>query len=219
MAGRYTKQELRQMLHRSTFRVVMREGIEKLTVKKVSSGCGLSDPYIYQCYSDMAELLKSAYMEIDKKVSDLIVEFLSVNPAENLVPSTVSRLCWLMWSAYWKFLMEDPEQTVFYWRYYQSAYYSRELARIRRDNFQPFVAFFMQIAKVMEIEEAMNIDVIVSNIIDNTVSAAVRIHLGFMKQDEMTAQTLYQSVFAFPFHLMGMDIWQETVNAGAALEG
>ena len=57
MAGRYSKDELKKMLHSSTFHIVATEGIEKLTVRKVSKGCGLSEPYIYQCYSDLPELM------------------------------------------------------------------------------------------------------------------------------------------------------------------
>ena len=38
MAGRYSKNVLRNMLHSSTYHVVATEGIEKLTVRKVSRG-------------------------------------------------------------------------------------------------------------------------------------------------------------------------------------
>ena len=56
MAGRYSKQELKDKLQRSALHLVATEGIERLSTRRLSAGCGLSDPYIYQCYSDIPEL-------------------------------------------------------------------------------------------------------------------------------------------------------------------
>ena len=58
MAGRYSKQELKDKLKRGALKLVATEGIERLSTRRLSAGCGLSDPYIYyQCYSDIPELL------------------------------------------------------------------------------------------------------------------------------------------------------------------
>ena len=48
MARKYTREELRERLRRSVYKVVTEDGIEGVTVRKVSKGCELSDPYIYQ---------------------------------------------------------------------------------------------------------------------------------------------------------------------------
>ena len=105
----YTKEELKERLQRSIYKVVAEEGIEGVTVRKVSKGCGLSDPYIYQCYKDLFDLM-------------------------------------------------DPE-------------------------------------------------VIVSNIIDSTVSVAVKMHLGYMDKTALKARTIYKTVFALLFQLLHIDVW------------
>lgn len=109
MARKYTKEELKERLQRSIYKVVAEEGIEGVTVRKVSKGCGLSDPYIYQCYKDLFDLM-------------------------------------------------DPE-------------------------------------------------VIVSNIIDSTVSVAVKMHLGYMDKTALKARTIYKTVFALLFQLLHIDVW------------
>ena len=109
MARKYTKEELKERLQRSIYKVVAEEGIEGVTVRKVSKGCGLSDPYIYQCYKDLSDLM-------------------------------------------------DPE-------------------------------------------------VIVSNIIDSTVSVAVKMHLGYMDKTALEARTIYKTVFALLFQLLHIDVW------------
>ena len=60
----YTKEELKERLQRSIYKVVAEEGIEGVTVRKVSKGCGLSDPYIYQCYKDLFDLCSVKYVII-----------------------------------------------------------------------------------------------------------------------------------------------------------
>ena len=210
MAVKYTNSELKAKLHRSTFQVVKSSGIEGLTVRKVVQGCGLSDPYIYRCYSDLADLLKNAFMEIDEKVSQLIAQVIQANIKDGLDWQNLDGICWGIWSAYWNFLMDDPEQTVFYWRFYQSGHYNEELLQRRRENFNIFIGFMNEAGRVVRLQDKVNLDVLISNIIDNTVSVAVKIHLGYMSEDDITSRTVYQSVFALLFHLLGQDVWKET---------
>ena len=192
------------MLHRSVYGIVTREGIEGLTVRKVSSGCGLSDPYIYQCYEDIPDLLQNAYMEIDEKVANLVAEVIQtkvqkIGSREELLASF-----WMIWDPYWNFLMEDPERTVFYWRYYQSAYYSVELLKQRQQNYEVFISFFRKVGEAIGISNQINVDVLVSNLIDDTVSQAVKIHLGYYEKENMPEPMVYQSVFAFCYYLIGI---------------
>lgn len=209
MAGRYTKLELKEMLCRSAFHVVMEEGIEHLTVRKVANGCGLSDPYIYQCYSDLQDMLEAVFMKIDGDVAKLMQKIIANNIIDVVASKDLEKMCWEMWKAYWDFLMADPEQTVFYWRYYQSAYYTKEMLMERREHFETFVNFISKVSTDMKISDKINPDVIVSNIIDSTVSVAVKIHLGFIEKDAITEKTVYRSVFALLFHLAGKDIWED----------
>ena len=207
MAGKYTKPELRAMLHRSVFHIVAEDGIERVTVRKVSSGCGLSDPYIYQCYSDLPELMENAFMEVDGKVVDLMNRLVMLSNGGLHSLDDLKNASWTMWKAYWDFLMRNPEQTIFYWRYYQSGYYTRETQKARYKNYASFISYIVRLLDFTGISDKINLDVIMSNIIDNTVSVAVKIHLGFMKPDEITARTVYQSAFALIFHMLGIDVW------------
>lgn len=209
MARRYTKEELKAMLHRSTYHVAFTEGIERITVRKVSAGCGLSDPYIYQCYTDMAELLETAFMEIDREVSTMMSQLIRESQPRIQSLPELEKNCRFLWEAYWSFLMEDPERTVFYWRYYQSAYYSQKLLERRRENYKTFVAMLHEIEGTFGIADKLEADVLTSNIIDGTVSVAVKIHLGYMNRDKVTDQYVYQTVFALPYHLLGIRMWQE----------
>ena len=63
-------------------------------------------------------------------------------------------------------------------------------------------------AGAIGINNKVNIDVLVSNIIDNTVCVAFKIHLGQISADDITAQNVFLSVFALLFHLSNIDPWQ-----------
>ena len=206
MAGKYTKQELKEMLHQSTFHVVATGGIESMTVRSVSKGCGLSEPFLYQCYSDLRDLMTDAFLKIDKEIADLIS-----NTIKNCLPtrtSDIEKICWALWSTYWHFLMQNPEKIVFYWRFYQSGHYNQQILAERQKNFRTFTAFVSVAGKDTHLDQIANMDAIVSNIIDSTVSIVVKIHLGYMNAEDIPTQAIYASVFAYLLHLLGVNVWE-----------
>ncbi len=207
MAGKYTKQELREMLQASAYHIVATEGVEHCTVRRVSSGCGLSDPYIYQCYSDLQDLMLSAYLEIDGRVSDKIYEALKNTVFSMVTADDVVKISVVLWRAYWKTIMDKPEETIFYWRYYQSAYYNQEVYEIRKKNYRYFVKFIEHAGEKFGLSDKFNLSYMVSNLVDNTVSCAVKIHLGYFDAKDIEEKKLFQAVFANLFHHIGKDVW------------
>lgn len=207
MTRRHSKEEVKHRLHRALFRVVKEEGIEGVTVRKISKASELSDPYIYQCYKNLGEMMSDAFLKIDEEVAELVGKLLQNTEGSEKETAKLDESCKIMWRAYWDFLMEDPEKTVFYWRYYQSARYTREFLERRRNVLHQFVEYMEKAGKDFEITEIMDPEVIVSNIVDSTVSAAVKIHLGYIDRTELPARTVYQSVFALVFHLLHLDVW------------
>ncbi len=213
MAGRYSKEELKDKLQRSAFSLVASEGIESVTVRKVATGCGLSDPYIYQCYSDLRDLMTDSFLRIDKEIAFLIDTIIRKQTQKDDIGTEGK--CWLLWSAYWKFLMDYMERTIFYWRYYQSGYYTKELLLERRKDFASFTDFIQREGAQLGFADTNALESIVSMIIDDSVSAAVKIHLGYMPQSAVSEEDIYHSVFSLLFHKLGLNIW----NAEASHPG
>lgn len=208
MAGRYSKEELKDKLQRSTFSLVASGGIESVTVRKVATGCGLSDPYIYQCYSDLTDLMTDTFLRIDKEIAHLIASV--IRKQAQTESYDMEEKCWLLWSAYWKFLMDYAERTIFYWRFYQSGYYTKELLAERQNNFAVFIDFVQSAGAQLGFSDITALDSVVSMIIDDSVSVAVKIHLGYMPQSAVSAEDIYHSVFSLLFHKLGLNIWDTT---------
>ena len=153
MAGRYSKQELKDKLQRSALQLVATEGIERLSTRRLSAGCGLSDPYIYQCYSDIPELLADTFLRVDCEVAELMRTVIGTQFIAPAKPVKLADVCRLLWDAYWRYLMEDPERTVFYWRYYHSGYYNRDILAVREKNYRVLTDFIVNTGKTLGLSD------------------------------------------------------------------
>lgn len=209
MARKYSEEEVKQRLHRATYELVTHEGIEGVTFRKVAEGCNLSTPYIYQCYRDMPALLTDAFIRIDMDISNLMHIAHNLNMIGDDKHRKFEENAWLLWSMFWKFLMEDPERTVFYWRFYQSGYYNDEILTYRRMCYKDLTDFVKMAGAAVGAPSGMKLNALLSNIIDSTVMIAVKLHLGYIDKDVLTTQTIYQSVFAMLFYFLGIDIWKD----------
>lgn len=208
MARRYSKEEVKDLLWRATYRLVAEEGIEKVTMRKVANGCGLSTPYIYQCYRDMQELLQDAYLNIDMEISNL-VHIVGKSHAFNVnLNRRFEDATWMLWSMYWEFLMSDADKTIFCWRFYNSGYYNAEILDFRKLYYQDLVDYVKQTGVSQGAPFDVKLNAILSNIIDNTMSAAAKIHLGYAEKDALTPRLLYESEYALLFHLFGLNVWE-----------
>lgn len=212
MAGRYSKEELKEKLHRAAFELVAAEGIERITGRRVAAGAGLSEPYIYQCYADMPELLADAFMRIDGKIAGLMRGIVKKEAPHFQGRQNLEPICRKMWMAYWRFLMEDSAQTIFYWRFCQSAYYTKKLLEQHRANIRPLLTFIHMAGQKLALDEGINLDAMVSNIIDDTVSNAVKIHLDYMPQGSVSIQDIYRSVFSLLFYKLDLNISDTAVS-------
>lgn len=207
MAGKYSKDELKKMLCRSAFHITKEQGIESITVRKLTKGCGLSDPYLYQCYSDVQELLRDAFMKIDLEVVDITKEVImkSLDEAQGrpLDKESIEKLSKVLWKNYWDYLMEDADRCVFYWRFYQSGYYNKDLLKERQQHYELFIKMIDTVSKNGGLDSKVNAYDLVSGIIDGTVSIAVKIHLGYMEEGA-TAHIIFDYMLGLFYQLIGI---------------
>lgn len=205
MAGKYSKDELKEMLQRATFEIVATTGIEHVTVRKVANGCKLTPPYIYQCYADIPELLTDAYVKIDKQIAGLTDSALKLHAPKQDKWENIERFAFLLWGLYWDFLMADRNRTIFYWRFYQSGYYNENIRKERQKYYKPLINFFENARKVLGAPNQIRPQAAISTVIDDTASIAVKIHLGYLDQNAFSPEEIYQSVHFLLFRLIGAD--------------
>ncbi len=207
MASKYTKDEIKNKLNRSAYHLVATSGIESMTTRKISSGCGLSDPYIYQCYSDLSELATEAYLGVDRSISGLLASLLKkslrINNGEE---SGTEEQMWFLWSNLWKFCMEDSEKIIFCYRFCASGYYSKEIHKIRLENYELFTKFIQHEIRKMGFEKSFNVESVVVGIVDYTIATAAKIHLGYIDVDELSPRVIYASAFSYICRVLSVEL-------------
>lgn len=208
MARKYSSEEVKEKLIRAVYHLAATEGLERITMRKVAEGCGLSTPYIYQCYQDMAELMTDAYLRADSQVANLmhVVRQLHVPGADRR--QELEQACWTLWSLYWNFLMRDADRAVFCWRYYLSGYFGAPVLEFLREYYKDLLDFAQRVGRLCGVRSPVKMQALVSNIIDETATTAVKMHLGYIARDALTPRMVYQSAFSLLFHLLGIDVWQ-----------
>ena len=209
MAGKYSKDELKEMLQRATFEIVAKSGIENITVRKITQGCNLTAPYIYQCYADIPELLRDSYFKIDREIAGFIKQTSNMQISGPDKRQELEQASWLLWNLYWDYLMKDSDRAIFYWRFYQSGYYNSDILKERQRYYQPLLKFTHDIGEALDAPKSVELRAVITSIIDDTASVAVKIHLGYISKDALTPNLIYRSVFSLLFHLMGIDTWKK----------
>lgn len=209
MAGKYSKDELKEMLQRATFKIVAKSGIESITVRKITEGCNLTAPYIYQCYADIPELLRDSYFKIDKEIAGFIGKIPQIQTSVPDKKRELEQIAWIVWNQYWDYLMKDADRTIFYWRFYQSGYYNSDILIERQKYYRPLLKYIHDVGQILNAPKNVELQAVITSIIDDTASIAVKIHLGYISKDALTINLIYRTVFSLLFYLMEIDIWEK----------
>ncbi len=194
MARQYTRRELCVMLHIGVERLVAKGGLENLTTRKVCDAAGLSQPYLYQCYDGIPDLLNNCFLEIDCRVAMLLKDVLckeTFKPTSNM---DVEGYCWLLWKTCWSFFMEDGDQTLFYWHFYHSGYYTKEIAEQRIVFYAESIGFARSVVQTYSLQQYADVRMLVANMFNSTLMSAVRVLQGKNEDSDRTMKTVYDAV-------------------------
>lgn len=196
-----TKLEVKSKLYTGVEKVVAQSGIEKLTTRKVAEACNLSEPYIYQIYGGIGDLLEDRFLAIDQEIAELVNSAIQNIEFKQQDENEFQTKCWILWDLFWKYLMENADRTIFYWRFYQSAAYTLEIVGKRTVYYQAFMNYAQSLFETCCSFDNTDSQILIANMIDNTVMMAIKLLIGEYQENENTVQTIFYSVFASIFSL------------------
>ena len=209
-----TPDQLKPVIIKGTQHIIASGGMANFSFPKLTAETGISAPTVYEHFKNKEDLLTSCFMEIDTDISTMISKLLKGMPSEIKDPASFDNLCWLLWVSYWNYLVADADRTVFYWTFYNSHYYTAELLEKRNKNFKDFLDFIQSVDEQFSVSSKCNIHMLVANLIDGTVAAAVKVLKGVYKNDEASVTTVYHMVFQPVFALLGIKREKEREAAG-----
>lgn len=188
-------EDLKHDIIKGTQHLVAVGGMSNFSFPKLSAETGISAPTVYEHYKNKEELLTNCFLTVDGELAALIARTLEIFPTQWESPAQVRDYCWLLWNVYWRFLLEDADKTKFYWRFYNSEYYTPKIAEIRRQHFSSFNNLIRVIDAQFRVSETDNLFMLVMNLLNVTVASAVRVLNGKFENNDVTANTVFRMVF------------------------
>ncbi len=190
-----TPEELKSIIRSGTMHLVAMGGMSNFSFPKLSAETGISAPTVYKHYENKEVLLTTCFMMIDREISDMVARFVKKIPydVEDIV--SLENHCRLLWLSYWKYLLSDSDRTRFYWNYFNSSSYNSEISKQRRENFSEFLRFIQGMNERFPMSDNCDLNMLSVNLIEGTVSAAVKVLRGVYKNDEVTMNTVYHMMF------------------------
>lgn len=207
MGKHRTPEELKSEIMKGTMHLVAEGGMTNFSFPKLLQVSGISAPTVYEHYKNKEILLKSCFMKTDLEVVHLVEDIIDKLPHDIPYddPEKMNGIFQLIWLSYWKFLLSDRDRTLFYWRYYNSEFYTKKLAEERDKNFVELIEFVNLLDLKYNAQKEHNFRILLVNIINSTVRDATKVLCGVYENNDITAKTVYKMTFQPVFSIFNID--------------
>lgn len=207
MGKHSTPEELKSQIMKGTMHLVAEGGMSNFSFPKLMQVTGISAPTVYEHFKNKEVLLKSCFMKIDSEVICLVESKIEESPGDIPYnsPEKMNDVFQLIWLSYWKFLLSDREKTLFYWRYYNSEFYTKKLADERVKNFIELIEFVNLLDLKYNAQKEHNFRILLENIINSTVRDATKVLCGIYENNDVTAKTVYKMIFQPVFSILDIN--------------
>ncbi len=173
----------------ATMKAVRQYGLEGVRIQNVSELAGISPGALYRHFDSKEQLLVECFIYIDRQAA-AIFDHLMFNPFTMLTnPMGAVKALWL---PYFRFWVAHPDETVFYHRFRDSAFFP-EYDRTRDVTyFESFVENVRIFRKVFPSLVEMNQDLLWLHVLTSTVMYAKYVVEGILPNNQETEETVFQ---------------------------
>lgn len=184
-----TLDDTRTRIILAAVKAVRQYGLEGVRIQNVSELAGISPGAIYRYFDGKEQLLVECFTYVDKQAA-AIFEHLKFNPLAMLAdPMEAVRGLWL---PYFRFWTSHPDETVFYYRFRDSAFFpkydkSRDVA-----YFKTFIEMVRTFKKAFPSLDRINQDLLWLHVLTSTVMYAKYVVEGVLPNDQETENTVFQ---------------------------
>ena len=182
-------QDMRRAFLESAVRIAARDGIEKTTTKAIAAEAKLNEAYIYKCFAGKDQLLSAALQMEDRWFADLLEQTL---PVMKLPGLPWRERAFLLWKASWDFVLAEPEDCIFYIRYYYSAGCRAYAYEAHLQCYQPIIERVRPAFR-----DGTNLDMLIHQIFSTMLFFASRVLNGELENSEKTAGWVFEQIYSF----------------------
>lgn len=173
----------------AAIKAVRQHGLEGVRVQNVSELAGISSGAIYRHFESKDQLLADSFTYVDKQAA-AIFERLQFDPFVMLTdPVGAVKGLWL---PYFRFWTSHPDETVFYHRFRDSAFFPRYDKNRNAAYFRTFGGMVSAFMKVFPGLRQINQDLLWLHVLTSTVMYAKYVVEGLLPNTEETEETVFQ---------------------------
>ena len=170
-------------------KAVRQYGLEGMRIQNVSDLAGISPGALYRYFESKDQLIIECFTYVDRQAA-AIFEQLSFNPLTMLVDpiGAVKKL----WLPYFRFWVAHPDETVFYHRFRDSAFFPKYDRNRDVGYFSVFIGMVRSFKEVFPGLDRMNQDLLWLHILTSTVMYAKYVAEGVLPANQETEDTVFQ---------------------------
>ena len=187
--GGLTLDDTKERIIFAAMKAVRQYGLEGVRIQNVSELAGLSPGAIYRYFSGKEQLLMECFTYVDKQAA-AIFEHLAFNTwALFTRPMQVVKGLWI---PYFRFWTSHPDETVFYHRFRDSAFFPKYDKSRDVGYFRIFIGMVQAFKRVFPGLNRINQDLLWLHILTSTVMYAKYVVEGVLPNNQETEETVFQ---------------------------
>lgn len=157
----------------SVITVAAREGIEKITTRKISAEAKLAEAYIYQYSEDKIDLIEKTFLEVRSRIGYELAR--ACKPFEEIKISldSIEEVSRTLWFAYWNYLMDHEDELKFFLGFHHSGYFTEEMTHMWPPSFRTFGELMLRLDESFHFTSALNLWVHIRHVETGTLDMAL----------------------------------------------
>ena len=173
----------------ATMKAVRQYGLEGVRIQNVSELAGISPGALYRYFESKDQLLVACFTYVDKQAA-AIFDHLKLNPLTMLTnPMGAVKGLWLPYFRYWT---SHPDETIFYHRFRDSAFFPKYDKVRDFTYFNTFIRMVRLFKKVFPALDRINQDLLWLHVLTSTVMYAKYVVEGTLPNNQETEETVFQ---------------------------
>lgn len=173
----------------AAIKAVRQYGLEGVRVQNVSDLAGISSGAIYRHFEGKGQLLTECFTYVDRQAA-AIFEDLKLNPQE--MRANPIRAVKGLWLPYFRFWTSRPDETVFYYRFRDSAAFLQYDKSRDVTYFGTFIGMVRAFKEAFPRLESINQDLLWLHALTSTLLYAKYVVEGILPNNEETEETVFR---------------------------
>ncbi len=173
----------------AAMKAVRQYGLEGVRIQNISSQAGISPGALYRHFDSKDQLMEACFTYVDRQAA-AIFDHLKFNPL-TMVTDPMGAVKSL-WRPYFRYWVAHPDETVFYHRYRDSAFFPAYDKNRDTEYFNSFGDMVRVFMRVFPSLKRINQDLLWLHVLTSTLMYAKYVVEGVLPDNQETEDTVFQ---------------------------